>query len=90
MAFITGSYYLISWLEKKYKAYCLRNKPHLNSETIQHQFFAISTFITFNIYFIFAGRPIIKLMPAIVEWLFQGLIIFLSTLMVISHLETIV
>lgn len=74
------SYLLFSRLEKAYKAYRQRiNKP-LSQQQIQHVVFAICTFLVFNIYFMFGGRPLIKQIPAPVELGFNALIILVSTL----------
>ncbi|MDZ7964588.1 MAG: cyclic nucleotide-binding domain-containing protein [Nostoc sp. DedSLP03] len=79
-AFVAASYFLLSRVEKEYKAYCQRiNKP-LSKQQVQHSTFAISTFVVFNCYFLFAGRPILKQLPNLIELGFNALVILVSTL----------
>ncbi|MDJ1185504.1 cyclic nucleotide-binding domain-containing protein [Roseofilum casamattae] len=60
--FVAASYFILSWVEKRYKAYRRKiNKP-LTQSQISHQLFSLCTFAVFNIYFIFAGRPVGQLM----------------------------
>ncbi|MCC5602209.1 cyclic nucleotide-binding domain-containing protein [Nostoc favosum] len=78
-AFVIASYFLFSRIEKAYKADRQRiNKP-LSQQQVQHIIFSISTFLVFNIYFLFAGRPILKQLPTFVELGFNALVILVST-----------
>ncbi|MGK7872782.1 MAG: cyclic nucleotide-binding domain-containing protein [Xenococcaceae cyanobacterium] len=78
--FVGLSYFLFQRLEKAYKSYRIRiNKP-LEKQQIQHIIFSICTFVVFNIYFMFGGRPIIKLFPIPVELAFNALVVLVSTL----------
>ncbi|MEO1068416.1 MAG: cyclic nucleotide-binding domain-containing protein, partial [Cyanobacteria bacterium J06638_6] len=52
----------------------------LGDDRIQHRAFAIVTFIAFNFFFFFAGRPLLRLTPGWVQFGFDGLVLFLSTL----------
>jgi hypothetical protein len=52
----------------------------LGDDRIQHRAFAIVTFIAFNFFFFFAGRPLLLLAPGWVQFGFDGLVLFLSTL----------
>ncbi len=52
----------------------------LSADLIQHRIFALCTFIAFNVFFFFAGRPLLLLTPGWVQFGFDGLVLFLSTL----------
>ncbi|MBE9141222.1 cyclic nucleotide-binding domain-containing protein [Nodosilinea sp. LEGE 07088] len=52
----------------------------LGDDRVQHRAFAIVTFIAFNFFFFFAGRPLLRLTPGWVQFGFDGLVLFLSTL----------
>ncbi len=67
-------------LETRYRAYLQRSKQALSQEVVQHRIFTIATFIVFNFFFIFAGRPLILLMPLSLQFLYEGVLVGLSTL----------
>ncbi|MEG3435746.1 calcium-binding protein [Pannus brasiliensis CCIBt3594] len=50
-------------LEKAYKVSLIRQKNPLPSEIVRHRMFSFGTFLIFNFFFIFGGRPFINLMP---------------------------
>ncbi|NJN59345.1 MAG: cyclic nucleotide-binding domain-containing protein [Leptolyngbyaceae cyanobacterium SL_5_9] len=79
-AFGWGSYALGSFIEKRYKAQARRNYQSLTNEQIQHRLFTLCTFIVFNLFFVFGGRPFILLLPLPVQYLYEGMIISISTL----------
>ncbi|MEM9274927.1 MAG: 4Fe-4S binding protein [Cyanobacteria bacterium P01_F01_bin.143] len=78
--FVGVSYFLLRWLEKTYKAHLIRKKQLVKQEQIQHRIFSLCTFIVFNIYFLFGGRPILQLFPEIVELVFNAFVILVSSL----------
>lgn len=78
--FSAGGYLLGRYLETQYKAYLQRSKQALNPELLQHRMFALCTFVVFNIFFIFGGRPLILLLPLSLQFLYEGVLIGLSTL----------
>jgi hypothetical protein len=47
---------------------------------IRHRVFVAATFVAFNVFFLFAGRPLLQLAPAWLQWLFDGLLVATSTL----------
>ena len=77
---IVVSYILgLNW-EKGYKAYLQRSK-HLHSKSlIRHRLFTLSTFGVFNLFFVFGGRPMLRLLPGSLQYLFNALILLTSTL----------
>lgn len=78
--FTIGGYVIGKFLEKRYKAYQLRNNQPVNIELIRHRMFTISTFLIFNIFFVFAGQNYIKLFPEYIQYLFPVLLATCSTL----------
>ncbi|MBW4651435.1 MAG: cyclic nucleotide-binding domain-containing protein [Kastovskya adunca ATA6-11-RM4] len=75
-----ASYFLFQQLERNYKAYRQRlNKP-LNQHQVLHHTFSIATFIAFNTFFIFGGRPLLGKLPISLQLIFNGSVILVSTL----------
>ena len=62
------------------KLYPWRPTAPVSADQVQHRVFVLVTFISFNFFFFFAGRPLLLLMPAWVQFGFDGLVLFLSTL----------
>jgi hypothetical protein len=50
-------------IENAYKAYRIRKKNPLPPEVVRHRVFTVGTFLVFNFFFIFGGRPFINLLP---------------------------
>lgn len=75
-----GSYWLGLKLEKYYKAYLWRKKQILSSELVQHRMFTLYTFLAFNLFYVFGGRPTLKLLPKPLQYLFNASIVLVSTL----------
>ncbi|MGK7912282.1 MAG: cyclic nucleotide-binding domain-containing protein [Synechococcus sp.] len=61
--------------EARYQS-SLTKSPYL----IKHRLFILTTFFAFNIFFLFAGRPLLQLTPLWFQFLFDSLIVFASTL----------
>jgi FHA domain/Cyclic nucleotide-binding domain len=57
-----------------------RRQRHLSNSQVRHLCFVGSVFLSFNVFFIFAGRSNFKLLPPWVELVFNALIILISTL----------
>jgi len=75
-----GSYALGRVLEKRYKVYLKKQHKSVTTEEIQHRIFTVCTFVIFNIFFIFAGRPFIVLLPLWFQYAYNVLLVILSTL----------
>jgi hypothetical protein len=56
-------YWLGKRLEKAYKAQQIRRQLPLPPEIVRHHLFSFGTFLVFNFFFIFGGRPFINLLP---------------------------
>ncbi|MBD2362203.1 EF-hand domain-containing protein [Anabaena minutissima FACHB-250] len=79
-AFTFGGYFLGRKLEKRYKAYLLRQHQSASIEIVRYQMFTLCTFFIFNFFFIFAGRNFIRLLPPLLQYLFPVLIAVCSTI----------
>jgi CRP-like cAMP-binding protein len=73
-------YALGRWLEQYYQAYRVAHAPKLTAEIVRHRLFTVGTFIIFNFFFIFGGRPLLQLMPLWGEYIFDLGVVLLSTL----------
>ena len=78
--FVGLSYFLFQQLERAYKSYRIRMNKPLEQRQIKHIIFSICTFVVFNIYFVFGGRPLVKLFPEIFELALNTLVIIVSSL----------
>ena len=61
--FGAASYFSFQSLEKAYRTYLKRNNKYLNEEQVLHVCFAMCAFLSFNVFFMFGGRPNISLLP---------------------------
>ncbi|KST64895.1 4Fe-4S binding protein [Mastigocoleus testarum] len=75
-----ASYVIGLKLEKYYKNYLARKKIAIPKELIEHRMFTLCTFLVFNLFFVFGGRPTVRLLPISLQYLFNALIIFVSTM----------
>ncbi len=73
-------YQLGPWLEKQAKAYSRARALKLTPEILRHRVFTICTFGIFNFFFVFAGRPLVRLLPLWVQYIYDLSLITLSTL----------
>ena len=80
--FSAVTYFLGVKLEKIYKAYLLRTDQYQGYQHLLHQMFTVCTFVAFNLFFIFGGRPTMNLLPHSVQYCIDTLIVFLSSLWV--------
>ena len=80
-----GFFVLLScWLgtksEKALFSYLRKRNPKIERQQVLHQIFSLCTFIAFNAFFIYGGRPEILRLPFLVQLTFNGLVILISTL----------
>ncbi|MBD2429243.1 cyclic nucleotide-binding domain-containing protein [Phormidium sp. FACHB-1136] len=78
-AFTLGGIGLGTLIANRAKGYS-RKSVAPNPDRVQHRIFVIVAFIAFNFFFFFAGRPLLRLTPGWVQFGFDGLVLFLSTL----------
>lgn len=74
------SYVICRKLEKLYKAYLRKKNPSITQSEVLHRVFSICTFVSFNTFFIYGGRPEIIRFPTPVQLAFNALVILVSTL----------
>ncbi len=79
-SFSMATYWLGLKIEKIYKDYKQRFQDNGTPQYLQHQLFTVCTFIAFNLFFVFGGRPSILLLPKPLQYLFDALILFVSCL----------
>ncbi len=68
------------WIENRTKSYRRRQGSALSAETMRHRIFTLCTFGIFNFFFIFGGRPLVQLLPWSVQYLYDLVLVSLSTL----------
>ncbi len=56
----------------------------LSADQLRHRIFVVATFLVFNFFFLFAGRPLLRLLPPWVQYLFDGVLVTLSTLWLVQ------
>ncbi|MGI8503465.1 MAG: FHA domain-containing protein [Hassallia sp.] len=78
--FAIASYFLTVGLEKAYRAYLHSKNKYLNEEQVLHAIFVVCVFVSFNVFFMFGGRPNISLLPGWAILGLNGIIIIVSTL----------
>jgi hypothetical protein len=77
----TGLGYLLGDLsERIYRSYLHFYKQKAPLILIRHHLFSVCTFIAFNLFFIFGGRPFIRLLPNFFQETIDVVVVLLSTL----------
>ncbi|WP_156914937.1 4Fe-4S binding protein [Rubidibacter lacunae] len=79
-AFTLTAILLGRWLTNRAKIHQLQRNPKIGADLVQHRFFVLTTFVAFNFFFFFAGRPFLRLTPLGVEVFFDAVIFVASTL----------
>ena len=74
------TYFVISRIEKAYRAYLRRRNPDINSDQVLHKILTVCTFLAFNCFFIYGGRPEILRLPLPVQLLFNTIVVIVSTM----------
>ncbi len=85
--FIFGAYGLGCGLERLYAWAMTRRGRALDRRVLLHRTFSVTTFLTINSFYFFAGRPNIRLMPALVQSTLDAVIVTLSTLWLVRVLS---
>ncbi len=85
--FTAASYFGFELLEKAYKAYLQRQNKYINSEQVLHVLFVSCTFISFNVFFLFGGRPNLNLLPNWAILIFNALVALFSGTWLYQSLE---
>jgi CRP-like cAMP-binding protein len=69
-------------LEKWAKRRTRRQFPKISADLVRHRVFTLITYVVFNFFFIFGGRPLIQLLPIWVQYTYELGLVLLSTLWV--------
>jgi len=81
LALFTGLGYLLGHLcERIYRSYLHFYKQKAPIILIRHHLFSVCTFIAFNLFFIFGGRPFISLLPNFFQETIDVVVVLVSTL----------
>lgn len=81
-AFTAIGYYLGKIAEKQIISRSRQNFPNVHIDVVRHRIFTLCTYITFNFFFIFGGRPIVATLPVWVQHIYDLGLVSLSTLWV--------
>ena len=84
---VAVSYWILTKIEKAYRTYVKKRNPRINSEQVLHRMLTICTFIAFNSFFIYGGRPEILRLPIPAQILFNTLLIIVSTIWLVRTWE---
>ncbi|MGB3637556.1 MAG: 4Fe-4S binding protein [Rivularia sp. (in: cyanobacteria)] len=79
------SYHICHKLEKIYRGYLKHKYPEISSQQVLHRTFTIITFLAFNAFFVYGGRPEILRLPMVLQLLFNGLIVLVSTIWLVRN-----
>ncbi|MFM7885740.1 MAG: cyclic nucleotide-binding domain-containing protein [Pseudanabaena sp.] len=81
LGLFTGLAYILGTLsERLYRSYLRFSKQKNSNLQIRHHLFSITTFIAFNLFFIFGGRPFIRLLPNFFQETIDVIVVLVSTL----------
>jgi Cyclic nucleotide-binding domain/4Fe-4S binding domain len=78
--FSLGGYGVGVIVEQYCRATLKRKQQSMGPEILQHRIFTICTFLAFNFFFVFGGRPLILLLPLYMQFFYEGTVVGLSTL----------
>ncbi|MEO0707162.1 MAG: 4Fe-4S binding protein [Cyanobacteria bacterium J06649_5] len=79
-AFAAASCWLCTRLERLYRGHLKHHSADATAEESLHKIFSLCTFVAFNIFFIYGGRPEINNLPVAAQLSFQALIAIVSSL----------
>jgi pSer/pThr/pTyr-binding forkhead associated (FHA) protein len=78
--FAAASYFICLTLERAFRSYLKQTNKSLSEEKILHICFVLCVFASFNVFFMFGGRPNISLLPNWAVLVLNGIIILVSSL----------
>ena len=67
-------------IEKYYRNYLKRRRAFIDLEQVNHRMFSLVTFIAFNSFFIYGGRPEIIRMAIPLQFLFNAVVVLVSSI----------
>jgi len=88
LGLFTGLGYIFGNLsERLYRSYLFFSKQKTSNLQIRHHLFSVTTFIAFNLFFIFGGRPFIRLLPNFFQETIDVVVVLVSTLLLARTLK---
>ncbi|MCP9884690.1 cyclic nucleotide-binding domain-containing protein [Synechococcus sp. ATX 2A4] len=82
---LVGGRWIEAWARRRERRLAARTgATPLPPDQLRHRIFVVATFLVFNVFFLFAGRPLLLLLPAWVQYLFDGVLVTLSTLWLVQ------
>ncbi|MBV6624868.1 MAG: 4Fe-4S binding protein [Rivularia sp. (in: Bacteria)] len=81
---VTITYWICRKFEKLFTAYLKRKQPQISYQQVLHRFFSLCTFLAFNCFFIYGGRPEIIRLPNSLQLLFNAVVVFVSAFWIIK------
>jgi hypothetical protein len=78
--FVLAFYSLGTNLEKHYTSYLHKTLGNQAKPIAIHRLFSITTFLAFNIFFIYGGRPEIRRLPLAGQFVLESLVVLVSSL----------
>ncbi len=79
-AFAAASCWLCARFERYYRGYLKKKQPLAAAELSLHRVFSVCTFLAFNVFFVYGGRPEINNWPLAAQFGFQAAIAIVSSL----------
>ena len=77
--FVVISCAIATRCEKVFFSYLRQRDPQINRQLVLHKVFSLCTFIAFNAFFVYGGRPEILRLPLSVQIAFNASIVMVST-----------
>ena len=78
-------YHVCHKLEKIFRGYSKHKYPEVSSQQVLHRVFTVITFLAFNAFFVYGGRPEILRLPIFAQLLFNALIVLVSTIWLVRN-----
>jgi hypothetical protein len=72
-------YFVIDKIAQIYGGYLKKRNPKIERNIILHRVFSVVTFLSFNAFYVYGGRPEILRLPFIVQMFFNALVVLVST-----------
>ena len=82
---VTITYYICCKIEKYYRAYLKQKQTSISSHVIRHRTFSVCTFLAFNCFFIYGGRPELLRLPIVLQLLFNAAVVLVSALWLVRN-----
>ncbi|MEM7714185.1 MAG: 4Fe-4S binding protein [Cyanobacteria bacterium P01_A01_bin.68] len=82
---VTITYCICTKIEKYYRAYLKGKGKSIGSDVILHRTFSMCTFLAFNCFFIYGGRPELLRLPIVLQLSFNAAVVLVSALWLLRN-----